>query len=101
MALAHSSGSTRRLMLRLALALGCLIVLPVVAQAAPRQAAPWCAYLGGGWGFDCSFYTLEQCLATARGLGNQCAPNPRAAWSGRNNATWNSRSNKAWRGDRW
>jgi hypothetical protein len=43
-----------------------------------RQSAPWCANLGGGWGFDCSYHTLAQCLATARGLGGSCAPNPRA-----------------------
>jgi hypothetical protein len=34
--------------------------------------------MGGDWGFDCSYYTFEQCMATARGLGNSCSPNPRA-----------------------
>jgi hypothetical protein len=52
-----------------------------VARADWRQLAPWCAYLGGLSGsFDCSYYSLEQCLATARGLGNYCSPNPRAAY---------------------
>jgi hypothetical protein len=46
------------------------------AEAAPRQAPRWCAYLGGDWGYDCSFYTFEQCMETARGLGNYCIPNP-------------------------
>jgi hypothetical protein len=53
-----------------AIALG----LPVAAQARP---APWCAFTGSYQGsFDCSYYTLEQCMQTARGLGNFCTPNP-------------------------
>src|SRR5436309_6260587 len=49
------------------------------AHAAP-EAAPWCAAMGGQSGaWDCSYYTFEQCMATARGLGNMCAPNPYAA----------------------
>ena len=49
--------------------------------AAWSQAAPWCANLGGSFGsYDCSYYTFEQCMATARGLGNSCAPNPRALY---------------------
>jgi hypothetical protein len=49
------------------------------ANADWRQLAPWCAYLGGfDGGYDCSYYTFEQCMATARGLGNSCMPNPRA-----------------------
>jgi hypothetical protein len=48
-----------------------------IAQASQR--GPWCAYLGGhGSGFDCSYFTFEQCMATARGLGGFCSPNPRA-----------------------
>ena len=47
-----------------------------LAQAG-NQTAPWCASQGGrGGGFDCSFYTFEQCMATARGLGGSCAQNP-------------------------
>jgi Protein of unknown function (DUF3551) len=49
------------------------------AAAARWQRAPWCAYLGGfGGNFDCSYYTFEQCMATARGLGGYCSPNPYA-----------------------
>ena len=48
------------------------------AMADWRQAAPWCAYMGGrDGGYDCGYYTFEQCMATARGLGGSCAPNPR------------------------
>ena len=40
---------------------------------------PWCAVYGGGMdGFSttvCSFDTIEQCLATVRGLGGMCQPN--------------------------
>jgi hypothetical protein len=58
-----------------------MLDLRTVAHADWRQLAPWCAYLGGfGGGFDCAYYSLEQCLATARGLGNYCSPNPRAAY---------------------
>jgi hypothetical protein len=49
------------------------------ASAQKRQPAPWCAYLGGGGGgFECGYYTFEQCMATARGLGGSCSPNPYA-----------------------
>jgi hypothetical protein len=47
------------------------------AQAQSRT-PPWCAYMGGQFGFDCGFYSFEQCMETARGLGNYCVPNPRA-----------------------
>jgi hypothetical protein len=48
------------------------------AHAIPPQSAPWCANMGGSWGFDCSYFTFDQCMATARGLGNSCSPNPNA-----------------------
>ena len=45
---------------------------------AQYQAAPWCAAQGGmNSAWDCSYATFEQCMATARGLSNNCAPNPR------------------------
>jgi len=48
---------------------------------AGSQAAPWCAAMGGqSSAWDCSYYTFEQCMATARGLSNMCAPNPRAQY---------------------
>jgi hypothetical protein len=47
------------------------------ATADTRRPAPWCAYLGGeSGGYDCGYYTFEQCMETARGLGNYCVPNP-------------------------
>ena len=69
-------------MARVAVIVGGLIVALALASttAAKAQAhriPPWCAYMGGQFGFDCSYYTFEQCMETARGLGNSCAPNPR------------------------
>jgi hypothetical protein len=47
------------------------------ASAQTRRPAPWCAYLGAASGsYDCGYYTFEQCMETARGLGNYCVPNP-------------------------
>jgi uncharacterized protein DUF3551 len=69
--------------LEIALALGVLAGAGLLdarntATADWRQIAPWCAYLGGAdGGYDCGYYTFEQCMATARGLGGSCAPNPR------------------------
>jgi hypothetical protein len=62
----------------LALAAAFAAGLPAAASGAQaaRQAPRWCAYQGGDWGFDCSFYTFKQCMETARGLGNYCIPNP-------------------------
>jgi len=51
----------------------------------PRPASaeieyPWCAYYGGGsddgGGTNCGFVSWEQCMETARGMGNDCRPNP-------------------------
>ena len=75
----------RLLVLKVAVALGTtlgagMLDLRNVAQA-DWQLAPWCAYLGGfGGNFDCAYYSLEQCLETARGLGGYCSPNPRAVY---------------------
>jgi len=70
--------------LNIVLALGVLAgmaLLDAQATASAQQRAPWCAYLGGrDGGYDCSYYTFDQCMATARGLGNTCAPNPRVAF---------------------
>ncbi len=32
---------------------------------------------------DCSFYTMEQCRATARGIGRSCIENPQLQWQAR------------------
>jgi hypothetical protein len=61
--------------------LGCVLVIAALGAGTARaqyQRAPWCAYLGS-WGgsYDCSYYTFQQCMATASGLGNICLRNPR------------------------
>jgi Protein of unknown function (DUF3551) len=68
-------------MTRSAVALGFLIAASALASPNSAQAQsripPWCAFMGGQFGYDCGFYSFEQCMETARGLGNFCAPNPR------------------------
>lgn len=69
--------------LKVAVALGTLAGTAELTGTAARadwaQAAPWCANMGGrDGGWDCGYHTFEQCMATARGLGGSCAPNPRA-----------------------
>ena len=56
----------------------CLSIVGM-AQRAEAQNYPWCAlYDSGadGGGTNCGFTAFEQCMATARGLGNNCQPNP-------------------------
>jgi hypothetical protein len=62
-----------------------IAVLSVVAATAsagtPAQAQnyPWCEYLGGGdaggGGRNCGFISFEQCMESARGMGNDCRIN--------------------------
>ncbi|MCC6776382.1 MAG: DUF3551 domain-containing protein [Hyphomicrobiales bacterium] len=75
----YAPRSTKRpVVLALLIIGGCLCVGDDV-RAQPSQRAPWCAYLGGSSSaYDCSYFTFEQCMATARGLGGFCAQNPRA-----------------------
>jgi hypothetical protein len=69
--------------LKIAVALGAVagagvLDFQTVATAQGRPPAPWCANLGGrGGGWDCGYFSFDQCMATARGLGGSCAPNPR------------------------
>jgi hypothetical protein len=81
----------RRLLgLKLAVALGAvagagLVDVQNAATAQGRRPAPWCAAMGGrDGGWDCGYYTFEQCMATARGLGGSCAPNPWAIYAAPN-----------------
>ena len=45
----------------------------------------WCnqgnAMTGGV--MDCSYWSLQQCLASARGVGGTCGPNPAYEWAAR------------------
>jgi hypothetical protein len=72
------------LALNIAVALGATAaatLLDARTAATARPAPPWCANLGGrDGGWDCGYFTFEQCMATARGLGGSCQPNPWAVW---------------------
>lgn len=50
---------------------------PSVAQAqAWAGRGSWCVDMLEGAGFDCSFYSFQQCMATASGVTNACSRNP-------------------------
>ena len=58
-------------------------LLSAATLTTPAQAAtnyPWCVqYAGGHKGIgatSCGFVSLEQCMETARGVGNTCVENP-------------------------
>ena len=49
-----------------------------IEKPAEAQNYPWCAYYSmgdDGGGTNCGFITFEQCMETARGLGNLCQRN--------------------------
>ena len=47
------------------------------AQAQPQRGrGSWCVAEIEGSTFDCSFYSYEQCMATASGLWTTCSRNP-------------------------
>ena len=62
--------------------LSCGLVLTALALAASPAAAqgrPWCFYESGNRGSGavlCTFYSFDQCMATASGIGGSCARNP-------------------------
>lgn len=59
---------------------GIMLGIAAGAPAKARLVRPWCAY-GAMFAAapDCSFATLAQCVATARGDGT-CARNPAFEW---------------------
>jgi hypothetical protein len=64
----------------LMLVLAGFLSLPLMASSATdtaaRPPAPWCAYLSGDWGIDCSYHTFEQCREFISGVGGHCSANP-------------------------
>ena len=53
-----------------------LVVLSGAARAQPIDGhAPWCALMGDSFQLDCGYYSLQQCMARASGVTNQCTPN--------------------------
>ena len=60
------------------------IIIAAVAGAGSAQAqfrfggahsGAWCLF-DDPWTYNCGFATLQQCLASASGVGGQCQPNP-------------------------
>ena len=49
-----------------------------IAAAQPiTGSARWCVVVGlHGGTLDCSYHTLQQCMASASGVSNQCSLNP-------------------------
>ena len=59
-----------------ALAAVATIATVLLISTAAVHAAPWCAWFtGNDYSYDCSYYTLPQCVATIRGVGGYCARN--------------------------
>jgi hypothetical protein len=57
------------------------LAVTMAASAASAQPingrAPWCVNLSHfGGTLDCAYYSLEQCMAGALGVSNQCSLNP-------------------------
>ena len=57
--------------------LGICVALFGTGTRVEAQNYPWCAIYGGfdDGGTNCGFTTLQQCMDTARGMGNLCQRN--------------------------
>jgi hypothetical protein len=68
----------RAVLAGIAAAIALLAAANVQPAAAQNTTRPYCmrggTYGAGSW--DCSYYTMEQCLETASGLNGTCMPNP-------------------------
>jgi hypothetical protein len=67
----------RILILAILTAVTALTAAPVVAQTYGGN-SPFCLQsygMGGGYGIDCSYSSMEQCQATASGLSATCLAN--------------------------
>jgi Protein of unknown function (DUF3551) len=54
-----------------------IAAMTALASAAAAIEYPWCAQYNGeeGGGRNCGFSTIEQCMATVRGIGGFCEQN--------------------------
>jgi len=58
------------------------LVASALSGIQPAASGTWCAQLNVPPGaVQCSFFSLEQCQATVRGIGGFCAPNAFASGS--------------------
>ena len=63
--------------LALVLLAGAAMVADVASAQPITGRAPWCVNLSAAGGvLDCSYHSLEQCMASASGVSNQCSLNP-------------------------
>jgi len=60
-----------------------LVVMGAICASAGEARARFGGESSGAWclfydpyTYNCGFYTLQQCLASASGAGGQCQPNP-------------------------
>jgi hypothetical protein len=58
-------------------ALGCLATVVMSTPAKAQRNMPYCAQFTDG-GMDCSYPSLQSCLATVSGVGGACTVNPRS-----------------------
>ena len=64
-------------MRHLLIIVGAFAAVVCIAKPAEARDYPWCAYYGPTFGAtNCGWATFEQCLATVRGIGGSCGPNP-------------------------
>ena len=59
----------------------CGVAAGIMLLAAPAMAqGTWCAEAYGAGAYrNCGYYTFQQCLAGASGVGGHCYPNPWAS----------------------
>lgn len=61
---------------RVGLALAAILFVNASVTTSARAEGTWCIY--EDWSLtNCGFYTQQQCLASASGVGGLCVPNPR------------------------
>jgi hypothetical protein len=67
-------------------------VAPSAAQS--KGPKPWCIANGayGAGSMDCTYWTLQQCLASASGAGGVCRENPVILWQQRG---WTERRSRS------
>ena len=55
-----------------------LLAVDMQPAAAQNTTRPYCMRGGtfGAGSWDCSYYSMQQCLASASGLNGSCGPNP-------------------------
>jgi hypothetical protein len=95
----HNTEDAMRLMLTIFAALAAISVAGVTSSDAQSKGPkPWCIANGafGAGSMDCTYWTLEQCLATSRGAGGVCRENPVLLWQQRGWTERQPRNDRRW-----